>query len=50
MPLRAAGFVLALYNPVSQARPWQLGAAFDRLRAILEPSTPGRLWPRRRAR
>ncbi len=28
----AAGFVLALYNPLSRARPWQLGAAFDALR------------------
>ncbi|MGA8157605.1 MAG: SAM-dependent methyltransferase, partial [Rhodoplanes sp.] len=27
-----AGFVLALYNPVSRARPWQLGAALERLR------------------
>ena len=24
-----AGFVIALYNPASRARPWQLGAAFD---------------------
>jgi precorrin-3B C17-methyltransferase len=24
-----AGFVIALYNPISRARPWQLGAAFD---------------------
>src|SRR5690242_449287 len=30
-----AGFVLALYNPVSRARPWQLGKAFARLRATL---------------
>ncbi len=35
-----AGFVLALYNPVSQARPWQLGAALDRLRRHLPPATP----------
>ena len=35
-----AGFVMALYNPVSRARPWQLGAAFDALRAILPPATP----------
>ncbi len=28
----AAGFVLALYNPASRARPWQLGAALDALR------------------
>ena len=33
----AAGFVIALYNPVSQARPWQLGAAFERLRRALPP-------------
>ena len=24
-----AGFVIALYNPISKARPWQLGRAFD---------------------
>ena len=30
-----AGFVLALYNPASRARPWQLGAAFDALRGVL---------------
>jgi precorrin-3B C17-methyltransferase len=35
-----AGFVIALYNPVSRARPWQLGKAFDRLRGVLPPSTP----------
>ena len=35
-----AGFVLALYNPVSRARPWQLGAAFDRLRRPLPAATP----------
>lgn len=35
-----AGFVLALYNPVSRARPWQLGAAFALLRAALPPRTP----------
>jgi precorrin-3B C17-methyltransferase len=34
-----AGFVIALYNPVSRARPWQLGAAFDRLRQRLPAST-----------
>ena len=27
-----AGFVIALYNPVSRARPWQLGRAFEVLR------------------
>jgi len=35
-----AGFVIALYNPVSRARPWQLGAALERLRRHLPPSTP----------
>lgn len=34
-----AGFVLALYNPISRARPWQLGAAFDALRDSLPAST-----------
>ncbi len=34
-----AGFVLALYNPLSRARPWQLGAAFDTLRAVLPAAT-----------
>ena len=35
-----AGFVIALYNPISRARPWQLGAAFERLRRHLPPTTP----------
>ena len=35
-----AGFVMALYNPLSRARPWQLGAAFDCLRRHLAPTTP----------
>jgi precorrin-3B C17-methyltransferase len=34
-----AGFVIALYNPISRARPWQLGRAFERLRAVLPPAT-----------
>jgi precorrin-3B C17-methyltransferase len=34
------GFVIALYNPVSRARPWQLGTAFGRLRRQLPASTP----------
>jgi precorrin-3B C17-methyltransferase len=34
-----AGFVIALYNPMSRARPWQLGAAFEILRSVL----PGRV-------
>jgi precorrin-3B C17-methyltransferase len=35
-----AGFVIALYNPISRARPWQLGKAFERLRGILPATTP----------
>jgi precorrin-3B C17-methyltransferase len=35
-----AGFVIALYNPVSRARPWQLAKAFERLRAHLPDPTP----------
>jgi precorrin-3B C17-methyltransferase len=35
-----AGFVIALYNPVSRARPWQLGKAFERLRRHLPAATP----------
>jgi precorrin-3B C17-methyltransferase len=35
-----AGFVIALYNPVSQARPWQFDAALRLLRRHLPPSTP----------
>ncbi|MBV9238120.1 MAG: precorrin-3B C(17)-methyltransferase [Xanthobacteraceae bacterium] len=35
-----AGFVIALYNPASRARPWQLGQAFERLRAHLPDPTP----------
>ena len=35
-----AGFVIALYNPLSRARPWQLSAAFQRLREILPGETP----------
>jgi precorrin-3B C17-methyltransferase len=36
----SAGFVLALYNPISRARPWQFGAAIERLRHHLPASTP----------
>jgi precorrin-3B C17-methyltransferase len=36
----SAGFVIALYNPISRARPWQLGSAFERLRRQLPASTP----------
>jgi precorrin-3B C17-methyltransferase len=35
-----AGFVLAIYNPVSRARPWQLAAALSLLRTLLPPETP----------
>lgn len=34
-----AGFVIALYNPVSRARPWQLGRAFEVLRETLPQAT-----------
>ncbi len=36
----AAGFVITLYNPLSRARPWQLGAAFALLRTVLPAATP----------
>ncbi len=36
----SAGFVIALYNPVSRARPWQFGAALELLRRHLPPPTP----------
>lgn len=36
----SAGFVIALYNPVSKARPWQLKHAFEHLARHLAPSTP----------
>jgi precorrin-3B C17-methyltransferase len=35
-----AGFVIALYNPVSRARPWQLTQALDCLRRHLPETTP----------
>jgi precorrin-3B C17-methyltransferase len=35
-----AGLVMALYNPLSRARPWQLAEAFSVLREILPPTTP----------
>ncbi len=41
--LRAAAeadFVIALYNPISRARPWQLGKALDLLRGHRAPDTP----------
>jgi precorrin-3B C17-methyltransferase len=36
----SAGFVIALYNPVSRARPWQLGNAFALLSRHLPGATP----------
>ncbi|HML08645.1 MAG TPA: precorrin-3B C(17)-methyltransferase [Xanthobacteraceae bacterium] len=36
----SAGFVIALYNPVSRARPWQFDTAIARLRRHLPASTP----------
>jgi precorrin-3B C17-methyltransferase len=35
-----AGFVIALYNPISKSRPWQLGRAFELLRLHLPHATP----------
>ncbi len=35
-----AGFVMAFYNPISKARPWQLGQSFDVLRSVLPSETP----------
>jgi precorrin-3B C17-methyltransferase len=35
-----AGFAIALYNPVSRARPWQFGKSMERLRRHLPASTP----------
>jgi precorrin-3B C17-methyltransferase len=35
-----AGLVIALYNPISKARPWQLGKAFEILRSVLPASVP----------
>ncbi|HXV31902.1 MAG TPA: precorrin-3B C(17)-methyltransferase [Sinorhizobium sp.] len=35
-----AGLVIALYNPISKARPWQLGEAFEVLRAVLPARVP----------
>ena len=36
----SAGFTIALYNPISRARPWQLPAAFTLLRDILAADVP----------
>ncbi len=35
-----ADFVIALYNPLSKARPWQLGRALDLLREELPETVP----------
>lgn len=35
-----AGFVIALYNPISRARPWQLGRAFALLREKVSGDVP----------
>lgn len=35
-----ADFAIAFYNPISKARPWQLGAAAEILRRHREPGTP----------
>jgi precorrin-3B C17-methyltransferase len=35
-----AGFVIALYNPMSQSRPWQFSRAMERLAGVLPPTTP----------
>ena len=44
-----AGFVTALYNPVSQARPWQLVTALDADRRAASRHDAGDLRPRGRA-
>jgi precorrin-3B C17-methyltransferase len=36
----SADFVVALYNPISSARPWQLGAALKLVADIRSPETP----------
>jgi len=36
----SCGFVIAIYNPISRSRPWQLGEALEILRAILTAETP----------
>jgi len=40
LAVAGAGLVIALYNPISKARPWQLGTAFAILREVLPWSTP----------
>lgn len=36
----AADFAMAFYNPISRARPWQLGEAIEILRRYRAPATP----------
>jgi precorrin-3B C17-methyltransferase len=36
----AVDFVVALYNPISSARPWQLGAALEIAATVRSPDTP----------
>jgi precorrin-3B C17-methyltransferase len=36
----SADFVIALYNPISKARPWQLGKALELAATIRAPGTP----------
>ncbi|WP_112663403.1 precorrin-3B C(17)-methyltransferase [Microvirga flavescens] len=36
----SADFAIALYNPISSARPWQLGAALSLVREVRDPDTP----------
>ena len=36
----AGDFAMALYNPISKARPWQLGEALELLRQYRAPDTP----------
>jgi precorrin-3B C17-methyltransferase len=36
----SAGFAIALYNPISRSRPWQLDRAFEILRTHLPGGTP----------
>lgn len=38
--LAEAGMVMAFYNPISKARPWQLGEALAVLRSVLPGSVP----------
>jgi cobalt-precorrin 5A hydrolase/precorrin-3B C17-methyltransferase len=40
MHAAAADFAMAFYNPISKARPWQLGEAIEILRRYRAPQTP----------